>query len=125
MPRNITFFKKAALPAIIAGLILPFATFAFAVAPDPYPMLKPPQNLTLDVVKIAVAFFNIFWPIVVTIIIVMLMWSGIMFLTAAGDATKISTAKKAILWAVIGIVIIVLSYSIISIVNNFFVPPAP
>ncbi|MBX4200786.1 pilin [Candidatus Parcubacteria bacterium] len=121
MSSDFKFLKKASLPTILASLILPLTTFAA----DPFPMLKPPKNLTLNVINIIVAFFNIFWPIVVTIIIVMLMWSGIMFLTAAGDPAKISTAKKAILWAIIGVVIIVLSYSIISIINNFFVPPAP
>lgn len=45
---------------------------------------------------------------VITIII-----AGIMFITASGDANKISTAKKTVIYAVVGLLVIVLARAIV------------
>jgi hypothetical protein len=60
----------------------------------------------------------VIWPVFFGISIIMLIWAGILFLTAQGDPGKISTAKKAVLWAVIGIVVAILAFSAVGILNN-------
>lgn len=45
--------------------------------------------------------------------VIAIMIAGIMFMTAAGDSSKISTAKKTIVYAVVGLVVIVLARTII------------
>ncbi len=48
--------------------------------------------------------------------VITIMIAGIMFMTAAGDAGKISSAKKTIVYAVVGLVVIVLARTIITFV---------
>lgn len=45
--------------------------------------------------------------------VIVIMIAGFMFITAGGDSGKISTAKKTIVYAVIGLVVIVLARTII------------
>lgn len=47
-----------------------------------------------------------------------IIYSGIMYITAGGDAEKALKARKNFLWAVIGIVIIVLSFVIFEWINQ-------
>lgn len=50
--------------------------------------------------------------------VLIIMIAGIMFMTANGDSGKISTAKNAITYAVVGIVIIFLARTIVVFVVN-------
>lgn len=44
--------------------------------------------------------------------VIYLLWSGISYITAGGDDTKAATARKGIINAIIGIIIIVLAFVI-------------
>jgi type IV secretory pathway VirB2 component (pilin) len=46
--------------------------------------------------------------------VVMVIYGGFLYVTAAGENEKIEKGKKIILYAVVGIIIILLSYAIIS-----------
>lgn len=37
--------------------------------------------------------------------VIMIIWSGILFLLSAGDPTRIQKAKSALIWAIVGIVV--------------------
>ena len=54
----------------------------------------------------------------VPIIILFIMYSGYLFVTAAGNSEQISTAKKALMWAVIGGVIALGAKLIISVIEG-------
>ncbi len=45
----------------------------------------------------------------VTVTVVMFLWAAILFATAAGDPTKLSQAKKAVIWGLAGGIIVFLS----------------
>ncbi len=45
--------------------------------------------------------------------VIMIMLAGIMFVTAAGDSSKISTAKKTLTYAIVGLIVIVLARTIV------------
>lgn len=49
--------------------------------------------------------------------VVMIIYSGVLFMTSAGDSKKSDTAKKALTAAVVGLLIVVLAYSI----SNFVI----
>lgn len=53
-----------------------------------------------------------------------LVWGGIMYIISLGDESRVGTAKKIILYAIIGIIIVLLSYVIISTVQSFLADPA-
>ncbi|OGZ69396.1 MAG: hypothetical protein A3F47_02075 [Candidatus Staskawiczbacteria bacterium RIFCSPHIGHO2_12_FULL_38_11] len=51
------------------------------------------------------------WPLFTGLVIIMFIWAGFLFLSAKGEPGKIDTAKKAMTWAVIGVVIAILGFS--------------
>lgn len=55
-----------------------------------------------------------------TILIVIV--GGIYYVTAAGDDQRMTTAKTMITYAIIGLVFIIVSYSIVATVNNIINP---
>ena len=44
--------------------------------------------------------------------------AGVMYITSAGDEQKITTAKKLFNFTIIGLILILLSYSIIKVLND-------
>lgn len=58
------------------------------------------------------------WVLFVGLAVVMFLYAGVLFLTAGGAPEKIATARQAFLWGVVGIVVGIISYSIILIVGS-------
>src|SRR5438477_291015 len=77
---------------------------------------EPGGNLSIE--KAVTGIIDFIWPIFGGVAILMLIFSGFLFLTAAGDPGRISTAKKAFIWAVIGIVVGVGAYSAVNIIAS-------
>ena len=56
--------------------------------------------------------------IAVVVVIVMFLWAGIMFATAAGDPTKLSKAKTAFLYGAIAVIVVIIATSIMTIIKQ-------
>ena len=54
-----------------------------------------------------------------TIAVLMIVWAGIQYLTAYGNEDKTTQAKKTITWALIGLAIVALVYTILSVTASF------
>lgn len=54
------------------------------------------------------------------IAVIVIIIGGFMYVTSSGDSSKVSAAKNTILYAVIGLVVAMLSVAIIAFVNGFF-----
>jgi hypothetical protein len=52
----------------------------------------------------------IIWPVFAGSAVIMFLYAGILFVTSAGDPSKITKAKTAVIWAVIGIAVGLLAY---------------
>jgi NAD/NADP transhydrogenase beta subunit len=63
---------------------------------------------------------KIVWPILFGSVVIMIIVSGIMFVLATGDPSKLSTARKALIYAVVGLVIGVLAFSVQNIFSGIF-----
>jgi len=50
---------------------------------------------------------------------IMFLYAGAMFMTSGGDEEKIKKAKRAILWAVIGVAVILINYGFIDLIKSF------
>lgn len=68
------------------------------------------------------------WPIVSFVLgilagiaVIIIIIGGIMYVTSGGDASNLTKAKNTILYAVIGLIVAILSSAIIAFVNGFFV----
>lgn len=104
--------KKISIPFLsITALFLPIAAFAAQ------------QNYIEGIIIRLLSM--VVWPIFVGASVVMLIWAGILFLTAQGEPEKIQKAQKAVMWAVIGIVVAILAFSAVNIIRTVIGgPPA-
>ncbi len=119
-----SFFLKQAKKITVLSILIMGLTLPIVAAADMFDFR--PEEMDIDVVTVLNAVFGIIWPIVVTIIILAFVWAGVLLLTAAGDPGKINTARSAVFWGIIGVVVIIMAFSIIGYINGFFAPaPAP
>lgn len=58
------------------------------------------------------------WPVFVAVVVIMFIWAGFLFLTSQGDTGKVATARKAIIWAVVGVLVGITAFSIVTTVQN-------
>jgi uncharacterized membrane protein SirB2 len=61
---------------------------------------------------------SVVWYIADAVIVILWIVTGIMFLTAQGDPTKLASAKKALFAALIGTAIIIVAGSAVYLVNS-------
>ena len=79
-----------------------------------------PRNL-FDVVKqVSVTVLGV----VAIISVIMLIYGGIRYIISGGDSKKVTDAKNTVLYAIIGLIICLLSYAIITFVINTITGPA-
>ena len=64
--------------------------------------------------ELAKTFLDFFLGFLGFIAVVMIIYGGILYVTAAGEQDKVDKGKKIIMYAIVGIVIILLSYAIVS-----------
>lgn len=82
-------------------------------------LLRPivlPEGQAFSLSQLAVIVLNFLIFIAAVIAILYLIWAGIKYITASTDPEKAKEARQAIFNAIIGIVVIILSFAIIQIV---------
>ena len=52
--------------------------------------------------------------------VVMGLYAGILFITAGGDSAKVTTARNILLYAIIGIAVAILAFSLVAISQSLF-----
>jgi hypothetical protein len=50
-------------------------------------------------------------------------YAGILFVTSGGDPEKVTKARNALLWALVGVIVVSLSYGIVVLLNKLFLQP--
>jgi hypothetical protein len=65
------------------------------------------RALVLNIVNFFLGFLGI-------IAVIMIIYGGIMYVTAGGDQTKIDNAKKIIMYAIVGIIIVLISFALVN-----------
>lgn len=99
------------LITLILGGLSALPAFAFAVA---FP--SPPTATTINLNILTVNILNFVWPVVVIAIVFFFIYIGFLFLTAQGEEGKVVTARKALLWGIVGVVVILLAFSIVGMI---------
>ena len=61
---------------------------------------------------------KIVWPFFLGAAIVMIIWAGYRFLSSNGDPSKITEAKRAVIFAVIGIIVAILAFSAVGFIGT-------
>lgn len=67
----------------------------------------------------------IVWPIFIGACILMFIYAGFMFVTSHGDPAKIKSARDAVLWAVIGVIVVIFAFSAYTIIRSIVAPVTP
>ena len=93
-------------------LVLPVVSLAF------FSGGVPATITTLVVEEIIDIVFAIIWPIFVAFSVIMFLVYSTLFMTAKDDAAKLIQARHAVTWAVVGVAIAILAFSIPFIVRN-------
>lgn len=81
-----------------------------------FPVLQ--QVSTLSVSQLIIYIITIMLMIAGGIAVIYLIYGGILYITAGGDAEKAQAGKTAMINAIIGVAIIILSYIIVAWVQN-------
>ncbi len=106
--------KLVTLFILTTLLVLPIVAFA-TLFPDLNLDPKGSFDITAVINNI---LLGLVWPIFGAIAILMFIFAGFLFLTANGDPTKISSAKKALMWGIIGTAVALLAEVIPFIIND-------
>jgi uncharacterized membrane protein YtjA (UPF0391 family) len=72
----------------------------------------------ITITGLAANVANVIWIVATVIVVVFWVITGVAFLTAQGDPSKMQKAKLALFTAVGGTVIVILAYSVMSIISN-------
>ena len=99
--------KKIIASALTVLLALPAVGLAFT------PPSQPSVTSTLDVNEVIEIVLAIFWSIVIAFVIISFILAGFIFITAQGDPAKIAQARQAVIWGIVGVAVILLSYAMV------------
>lgn len=98
--------KKSLLSSIIVVLALP----CLALAADP--------TSALDVIGILSRVTGYLWQIFAALTVLAFIYAGILYVWGSYDSSKVSQAKQVVIYAVIGMCIVLLGYSVKKIIKE-------
>ncbi len=64
--------------------------------------------------QLVLTFLNFFLGFLGLISVIMIIYGGVLYVTAAGEQEKVDKGKKIIMYAIVGIVIILLAFAIVN-----------
>lgn len=67
-----------------------------------------------DVNQIIQTVVNVLFFILGAVAVIMIIWSGIRYVTSAGNATAVTSAKNTLIYSVVGLIVAMLAYAIVS-----------
>ena len=102
--------------AVLCAATLPF--LALAAVNNPISVAGGPNVTINNITGLINSLLGTLWVIFAGIAVVCFVISGILFLTAGGQAEKITAARSAFIWGIAGVVVGIIAYSIITIVGN-------
>lgn len=104
--------KKYLSILILLGLAV-FSLTAAVWTPPPSP-----DGTGVDMGKIMGGIINFVWQFFAGLAVIMFIVAGIQFLSSNGDPAKITAARNAFIWGVVGIVVAIVAFSIVTIISG-------
>ena len=105
MKKNI--LKKVGIGIGLGLALLPFLALA-QVGQVPGPLITSPTDISALITRI----LNWIAGIIITIALIMLLFAAFMYLTAGGSEDRVGKAKNYLLYAIIGIVVALIAFSV-------------
>ncbi len=100
-------------------VVVNFFLFGFVQAEDIPSLTDPLKNR--DIPDLVGGIIQYVLGIIGILALVMFIYGGILWMTSGGSAEKIKKGKDTIVWAVLGLAIVFLSYAIVNFVLKAFV----
>ncbi len=102
--------------ALIISFTLPLVTLAggFELSVP----TEPNRTNAIDFQALISSAIDVIWKIFVGAVVVLLIVTGILFITAQGDPEKSKKAKMALLFSIIGIIVALLGYRMINTITG-------
>lgn len=94
-------------------IIVPFVAWAGGGAPQGVP------KTLADLYAVLCNIANWFFAFVLVLAVIALIYAGLLFFTAGGSEDKVKRSKTLLLYALVGIVIALLSKSLVIVVGSF------
>ncbi len=86
-------------------------------APEALGNVKGGEGKLIDILQ---AFINLFFIFAIILALLVIIYSGWLWLTSVGDKQKIAALKQRIVYALVGLIIVLLSFFIVNFVTRFF-----
>ncbi len=107
------FFKKVGIGAGIGLALFPFLALAQYGLPNTPIITKPG-----DVYTLVANVLGWIGGIVLTIAVIMLFWSAFLYSFAGGDEDRVERAKSYMIYAIVGIAVAILAFSVVPFLRN-------
>lgn len=101
---------------------LKYLSFAVVAASTPPPPEIKPITSPVDPKTVVIKLINYSLFFIGAIALIFVIWGGIQYVTSGGDSEKTTKARNTLLYAIIGIVVVVLAWAIVSWAANVFAP---
>lgn len=103
---------------IIVGIsLLSLMLFALPVLAQVEEPTEPVTSIE-DVIGVIETFASWLFTIILAIAVVMLLYAGLLWMTAGGDEEKLGTARKVLIWGLVGIVIALVARGLVAIMRQ-------
>jgi hypothetical protein len=63
---------------------------------------------------------NIMIIIAVILCLISIVWAGVQWASSSGDKAKVASARARITWSIVGLIVVLFAFLIVSILGNFF-----
>jgi hypothetical protein len=103
---------KIALLAILAFSLL---LISISSAID----IENPIASTSDIYTLVIKILNFLIILAIPLTAILVIYAGLLYITSAGNAEKIKTAQKTLIWALIGFAIVLIAKSVPAIIQEF------
>lgn len=116
--------SKKIIKTAFYGMVLSFLVLPMVVAAA----VQTPPSTTLTIAQLytsAVTLMNYVFTAGLALAIMLMVWGGISYMTAGGDDEKITTAKKRIIWGLVGAAIIIGAWAAVTLISIFLGITAP
>lgn len=107
-------FKKAIIGVSLGLTLLPFIALAVG-GQVPGPIITQPSQISELVLRILGWISGI----IMFIALIMLLFAAFLYLTAGGSEDRVGKAKNYLLYAIVGIVVAILAYSVQPFIESF------
>lgn len=103
---------------MVAGILLinafaPIASALTVISPEDNPV-KDISGQTGSLRQLVLTIVNFFLGFLGLLAVIMIIYGGFLYVSSAGKEESVGTAKKILLYALIGIVIIVISFALVN-----------